>query len=68
MSERSAGEPGEIIQLDIGGWLSGPMLDPASAIAVAVPCQVHGVPAGTPCPLITAGACMARHAAAGEGR
>jgi hypothetical protein len=34
------------------------------AAALAVPCQVHQVPAGQPCPLIELQACMARRTVA----
>lgn len=60
---------GEIVQVDIGGWLSGSMFDgwasdAATAAALEAGCTAHAVPAGTPCPLIGSGACRARRAAA----
>ena len=68
--------PDPNVRLDIGQWISGACLDvpedPArrtmttrekTEAALAVPCPIHQVPAGEPCPLVLE-ACMARRTAA----
>ena len=66
-----ANAAGEVIRDDLGGWISGPSLSMTTlqklAAALAVPCDVHQVPAGEPCPLVELQACMARRTAALDG-
>jgi hypothetical protein len=72
-----SGAPRPAVHRDYGGWISGPSLgEPGAAprrtmttrektaAALAVPCEVHQVPAGEPCPLVALEACMARRTAA----
>jgi len=71
--------PREEVHIDRGGWISGPSLNTPdepprtlttnekTAAALAVPCDIHQVEAGVPCPLVLE-ACMARRTAAlGDG-
>jgi hypothetical protein len=72
--------PREVVMHDAGQWISGGCFevpeDPPkrtmttnekTAAALAIPCPIHQVDAGEPCPLVLE-ACMARRTAAlGDG-